>query len=35
MFLNEEGDVSEGGEFLELLEEVKLFVENLVYDVDS
>ena len=34
-FSNEEGDVSEGGEFLEPLEEAKLFVENLAYDVDS
>ncbi|CAN7104767.1 unnamed protein product [Brassica rapa subsp. narinosa] len=34
-FSNEEGDVSEGGEFLEPLEEAKLFVENLAYDADS
>ncbi|CAF2106988.1 unnamed protein product [Brassica oleracea var. botrytis] len=34
-FSNEEGDVSEGGEFLEPLEEAKLFVENLAYDVDN
>ncbi|KAL0845142.1 hypothetical protein Bca101_018388 [Brassica carinata] len=35
MFSNEEQYVSEGGEFLEPLEEAKLFVENLAYDVDS
>ncbi|KAF3552823.1 hypothetical protein F2Q69_00011216 [Brassica cretica] len=29
------GDVSEGGEFLEPLEKAKLFVENLVYDANS
>ncbi|KAG5397071.1 hypothetical protein IGI04_018885 [Brassica rapa subsp. trilocularis] len=34
-FSNEEGDVSEGGEFLEPLEEAKLFIENLAYDADS
>ena len=34
-FSEEEGDVSEGGDFPEPPEEAKLFVGNLAYDVDS
>ncbi|CAN6879621.1 unnamed protein product [Brassica oleracea] len=34
-FSEGEGDVSEGGDFTEPLEEAKLFVGNLAYDVDS
>ncbi|CAH8392693.1 unnamed protein product [Eruca vesicaria subsp. sativa] len=34
-FSEEEGDVSEGGDFQEPPEEAKLFVGNLAYDVDS